>query len=375
MPAYISRRRCLQQLALTATAASFPRLLQAADVPSPDKAQTEAIAAIAKAFMEKYSVPGMAVAFTVNDQPAFSTGYGMADKDAGDKVGNGNLFRIASLAKPVTAVAILQFAEQGKLKLDDPVFGKDKWIPTGDLPDETLAKLQPVTIRHLLNHTCGGWGNDGSDPMFQHEEMGHKDLIAITLKEQPLKNAPGTNYSYSNFGYCLLGRIIEKISGKSYEEHVKAAVLKPCGITAMRIAGNTREERVKGEVIYYGSGERTYNMNVRRMDSHGGWLASAEDYAKFLAHTGKTGGLLKPETIATMATAPECHPEYACGWSVNKAGNLWHTGSLPGTSTIGVRTSSGLCWAAFTNNRSDGIGGALDRMMWDMAKAVPAWKA
>lgn len=377
MSSSITRRRCLQQLALALPAVGLVQTSQAGQEPAPrpNEAETAAIAAIAKAVMEKHSVPGMALAFSVGWHPAFSAGYGMADTDAGEKVGNSSLFRIASLSKPMTAVAILQYAQQGKLKLDDPVFGKGHWIATGELPEETLAKLRPVTIRHLLTHTCGGWGNDGDDPMFRHEEMNHKDLIAITLKEQPLKNTPGTNYAYSNFGYCLLGRIIEKISGKSYEAHMKEAVLKPCDITAMRIGGNTLAERAKGEVIYYGGGERTYTMNVRRMDSHGGWLATAEDYVKFLAHTGSNGHLLRAETVTTMTTAPECHPDYACGWSVNKAGNLWHTGSLPGTATIGVRTASGLNWAAFTNTRSDGLGGALDRMMWDMAKAVPAWKA
>ena len=76
-----------------------------------------------------------------------------------------------------------------------------------------------------------------------------------------------------------------------------------------------------------------------------------------------------------MTTPTAANEHYACGWAVNKAPNWWHNGSLPGTSSILVRTASGLCWAALTNIRSEGIGPALDEMMWKIAKAVPAWGA
>ncbi len=74
-----------------------------------------------------------------------------------------------------------------------------------------------------------------------------------------------------------------------------------------------------------------------------------------------------------MTTGTTANPNYACGWSVNQIPNWWHGGSLPGTLTIMVRTASGLCWAAFTNTRANGLN--LDEIMWKMVKAVPAWKA
>jgi hypothetical protein len=129
-------------------------------------------------------------------------------------------------------------------------------------------------------------------------------------------------------------------------------------------------------------------MNVTRMDSHGGWIATATDLVRFLdgiTGAGDTPALLNRGSIRTMTTSPPASDQtaevrYARGWNVrdNGLGNWWHNGSLPGTSTIMVRTASGLSWAALTNTRSqpsDEINSALDQMMWSMARAVPAWEA
>src|SRR5664279_6347107 len=84
---------------------------------------------------------------------------------------------------------------------------------------------------------------------------------------------PGQHWAYSNFGYCVLGRVIEKVSGQPYKDYVQQAVLTPCGITDMQIAGNTLKQRAHNEAMYVGQfGENPYDMNVARMDSHGGWI-------------------------------------------------------------------------------------------------------
>jgi hypothetical protein len=119
-------------------------------------------------------------------------------------------------------------------------------------------------------------------------------------------------------------------------------------------------------------------MNVTRMDSHGGWIATPGDLVRFALRVGGSDtvpNLLRPETIKTMLTASAANAGYACGWFVNRVPNFWHTGNLPGTTSIMVRTASGLCWAAFANARADGSELALDQMMWQMARAVPAWRA
>ena len=171
---------------------------------------------------------------------------------------------------------------------------------------------------------------------------------------------------------------MEKVSGQSYSSFVRQAVLKPCGISDMQIAGNTLAQKAPNEVRYYGRNENPYRMNVTRMDAHGGWLAAPVDLVKFAQQVGGYKGLpslLRADTIKTMLTASAANERYACGWCVNRVPNYWHNGSLPGTSTIMVRTASGLCWAAFANARDEGINPALDQMMWAVVKTVPAWRA
>jgi CubicO group peptidase (beta-lactamase class C family) len=215
--------------------------------------------------------------------------------------------------------------------------------------------------------------------MFSNPKMSHKQLIEWTLRTQPLEFAPGKHFNYSNFGYCLLGRIVEKITGQSYEECVRQNIVEKCGMTAIQIAGNTVADRVKNEVKYYGqNGENPYNMNVRRMDSHGGWITTPTNLVNFATHVdgfNTTPNILHAETIKEMTTPSLANPNYACGWAVNTVPNWWHIGSLPGVTSIVVRTASGLCWAAFTNTRTNGIDQGIDEMMWQIVKAVPAWQA
>src|SRR5260370_13619996 len=146
----------------------------------------------------------------------------------------------------------------------------------------------------------------------------------------------------------------------------------------MSLAGNTREQRWRDEVKYYGQAENPYDMNVTRMDSHGGWIARPAAIVRFMMHVdgfAKPPNILKPQTIQTMTTASAANPGYAKGWSVNKSGNWWHGGSLPRTTTVAVRTHSGFCWAAFTNtSRANSQPGAVpDKLNSDMVRPLELW--
>lgn len=382
----MNRRACLKRLALAASATALPPLLRPDLAPArefeaehqPADSERAAMAQIAKSFMEKFSVPGFSVAFARHGQMVFKEGYGLADKTSGERVTPSNLFRIASVTKPITSVAIFSLIDESHCRLNDLVFG-EKGLLKFDYGRNLPARVEKITLHHLLTHTCGGWQNDGSDPMFRHPDMDHKELITWTIANQPLQNEPGAHYAYSNFGYCILGRVIEKISGKSYAEFVREHVLSRCGVKDMKIAGNSLKDRAEGEVTYYGqNGENPYNMNVARMDSHGGWIARPADLVQFLARVdgfSAARDILPEAAIKDMTTPSAAGPNYACGWSVNKFHNWWHNGSLPGNSTIAVRTASGLCWAGFANTRMAGIDLALDQLMWKMAGAVPAWRA
>jgi CubicO group peptidase (beta-lactamase class C family) len=339
-------------------------------------------------FKRQFNVPGFSVAISRHGQFVYDRGFGMADRKDSVQVSESSIFRIASLSKPITSVAIFTLIEKGQLHLNDKVFGPSGVLGTKYGKGFEKPYVSDVTVDHLLTHTSGGWPNDSTDPMFQHDSWDQTKLISWAIETLPLSYPPGQHWAYSNFGYCVLGRVIEQVSGQSYADYVQANVLAPSGITGMRIAANSMKERADNEVVYYGQyGEDPYKMNVTRMDSHGGWIATPSNLVQFLDHLGSPNmaSLLKPDTIHTMVTPSPAYPQssdakYARGWMVrsNGAGNWWHNGSMPGSTTIMVRTATGLCWAALANTRTqpdDEINAALDGLIWQMVRSVPRWGA
>jgi CubicO group peptidase (beta-lactamase class C family) len=363
-----------------AAGAIATRSARAADgAPSPQ--ELAGMEGVAAAFMRAHSVPGLSVAVARGGELLYQRGFGFADRDRNEKVTPAHLFRIASVSKPITSVTLFRLMEEKRLTLENTVFGPRGILGDGFGKPPYKQWVEEIRIKHLLTHTGGGWPNDGTDPMFRNPAMNHRQLIAWALENVALEHPPGEHYAYSNFGFCILGRVIEKLTGAAYEQHVRDAILKRCGVTDMRIAGNTLADRVPGEVIYYGAGRQNpYGMNVRRMDSHGGWLATARDLAIFASHVDghlASRNILDPASIREMTTASSANAAYAKGWAVNHVPNWWHTGSLPGTTAIMVRTASGFCWAALANSREDSgdTGSAMDRMMWDLVRQVNGWKA
>jgi N-acyl-D-amino-acid deacylase len=274
-------------------------------------------------------------------------------------------------------------------------------------------RLPRITVRHLLHHT-GGWDRDQSgDPMFMSEKIArangqappaNQHAIIRYMLGQPLDFDPGSRFAYSNFGYCVLGRIIEKVSGLGYGPFVGQEVLAPIGIRRMRLGLSRAGGRAGGEVKYYmpargpGGGEPDSTpytgFCLEAMDAHGGWLASAVDLARFAAALDDPAraSWLPPEARRLLYEPPappvgrnadgSLRPAYyACGWNVRPVGkngraNYWHNGSLPGTFTLLVRRFDGLAWAVLFNQRSsdpklpdDEIDGALHRA----ADSVAEW--
>jgi CubicO group peptidase (beta-lactamase class C family) len=336
---------------------------------------------VAAAFMHAHFVPGLSVAVARDGAMLYERGFGLADRARNEGVTPAHLFRIASVSKPITSVTLFRLMEEKRLTLEDTVFGR-RGILQDDFGKAPYKQwVEEIRIKHLLTHTAGGWQNDDTDPMFRNPGMNHKQLITWAIANVPLEHPPGEHYAYSNFGFCILGRVIEKLTGNTYEQHVRDVILRRCGITDMRIGGNTLAERAPGEVVYYGGSQQNpYDMNVRRMDSHGGWLATARGLALFASHVdghSAARNILQPESIRQMTTPSSVNAGYAKGWAVNRVPNWWHGGSLPGTTSIMVRTASGFCWAALANSRepSADTGGAMDKMMWDLVRQVKSWAA
>ena len=362
--------------------------------------------------MTKWNIPGGAVALSRNGKLLLAKGYGYADIENREQVQPDSLFRIASLSKPITAVAVLKLVEDGHLNLDDRVFDiLDQFEPPGGIIAD--PRIREVTVRQLLQHS-GGWDRERSfDPMFRlgqiERELGVAkpvscaDVIRFMLI-RPLDFDPGTDYRYSNFGYCILGRVIEAKTGHSYEAYVKNTVLNPVGITGMRIGGALLNERSEGEVRYYGyTGQSLADsvipgtpqrvpweyggFSLQTMDSNGGWLASTMDLLRFVTALDESREplILRSETVDTMTARPDIDRwrdspwHYAMGWlvrPVNDDANWWHTGSLPGTRTLLVRIYPGMAWAVLFNSSphdSEQMARELNELMWKVTSETSQW--
>lgn len=178
-------------------------------------------------------------------------------------------------------------------------------------------------------------------------------LIGWALDNQPLRYEPCTHFQYSTFGFNLLGRVIEKVTGMSYEKYVRITVLQPCRITDMQPGGNTLAERLPGEVHYYDEENDPYTLfGWHRLYSNGGWIAMPTDLVKFTMRADKfpqKADILEPATLDTLFSPPAVNPDYAKGWFVNKYGDYSHGGGFPGLQSLVVRTHDGFCGSVIVN--------------------------
>ena len=362
---------------------------------------------LATSLMTTYQIPGAAIAIARNGRLVFARGYGYANTSTGELVRPDSLFRIASLTKPITSAAILLLVQRGEISLDQRVFDilKSEQPLPGQTPDPRLAS---ITVRELLEHQ-GGWNRDSTfDPMFIPLEIAaaagtppppDTRTIIRFMMGKPLQFDPGTAYNYSNYGYALLGRVIETISGQTYEAFVRGQVLSASG-ACMSLGHSLQSQSLPGEVKYYdypgapltssvyGQGQVPWpdgGFYLEAMDSHGGWVASPVDYLRFvLSVDGRDHPqILSSSTISTMVAQPSISVGspywYGLGWLVrpsNGDANWWHTGSLPGSSTIVVRNYNGMVWVAFFNSRPADQAtffNDLDSGMWTALAGVTSW--
>jgi N-acyl-D-amino-acid deacylase len=372
-----------------------------------------------EAFMAARNIPGGALAVVKSGRLVHARGYRWANREMQIPAAPTSLFRIASLSKPITAVAVMKLVEDGKLTLDQPAFDFVRVPPVLDSERRPDLRLAGITVRQLLQHT-GGWDRDKSfDPMFRPKLIAQKvgvrppapaEAVIRYMLGQPLDFEPGTRYAYSNFGYCVLGRIIEKISGQPYEKFVQERVLAPGGVKRMRLGRSLDGRQAPGEVRYYMAEDSiTENIfpdgprkvpwpyggfHLEAMDAHGGWIASAVDLARFAASLDDPAHspLLKPGTFSTQY-APPAPPAwrrgdgtleghyYTCGWMTRPEGRggkgtHWHSGSLPGTATFLTRRADGVSWAALFNQRSASKelpDAAIDAALHRAADSVVDW--
>lgn len=274
---------------------------------------------------------GAAVLVGRKGQVIYEKGFGLADMELGVKMRPDMVFRIASMSKQFTAVAILQLMEQGKLSLQDEI--------TQYLPDYN-TEGKKITIEHLLTHTSG-IGRDVAEPEFK-PEMERQDFAIDSLiamfKHKPLDFAPGEKWAYSNLAYMVLGYIIEKASGMPYDAYLQEHIFEPLKMehTFYDKAEAIIPNRAKG---YAHDGKQFLNAPYFSMTipfSAGALMSTVGDLYKWNEGL-KNGLILKKETVAKAHSAYILNSgkktSYGYGWSIvdlQGSPSIEHSGGIPG---------------------------------------------
>lgn len=321
--------------------------------------------------MERHGIPGAALAIAKDGRLVYAKGFGWANVETGDQVKPETVFGIASLSKPITAVAVLKLVEQGKLSLDARVFDLLAHIkpPTGSRID---PRLRTVNVRQCLNHS-GGW-----DRAVHGDPVNWEPQICRAYKTRPplspsqfvsfawsllLNFDPGTDAKYSNIGYIILGEIVAKVSGQSYDRFVIENVLKPMDIKSLGLHAFDGKYFV-GEALRYlaGSFIPLPPMQMPMVNAAGGWAGSVVDMARFLTNLDGSRGqpVLAEKTRQMMIETPvePLKPRangtwFGLGWDSvvrpEKTFGYFKDGSYQGMRTFMKRLPTGVNWVLLYN--------------------------
>jgi len=264
----------------------------------------------------------------------WSAGYGLADIENDVPATPDTVYRLASVSKPITAVAVLQLVEQGKIDLDAPV---QRYVPA--FP----AKQWPVTTRLLLGH-LGGIRHyvEGEFESTRHYAT-LSDALDI-FRNDPLVQEPGTKYLYSTYGYTLAGAVVEAASGTTFPEYVRRNVFAPAGMAGARV--DDVFEIIPHRAQGYQKGPAGAMRNSGLADTSykipgGGLCGTAPDLARFAVELWK-GTLIRPETRRLMFTSlktREGKPTgYGLGWALGTdplgRGEAFHRGDQQRVTTL-----------------------------------------
>ena len=331
---------------------------------------------IVNSFLHKWSVAGASVAISKDGKLIFARGFGLTDTVEKIQTQPFNQFRIASISKLVTAIAVMKLHEEGKLSLQDKVFGHDGILNDPFFDEPKDKRVFDITVEQLLSHEAG-WSQRYGDQMFMPIVVAEKlnvkppvdtKMIIRFALDKRLHYTPGMGRAYSNLGYSVLGLVIEKITGMPYEKYCKQAIMEPLGIYDMTIAGNLQSEKAPFEVTYYettnvvlkpsiyGTGElvtpRYGGNDIRTLGGAGAWIATAPDLMRLLLAID--GFQTRPDILCNQSIqfmTDNSNGFAPVGWKTTVIdGNWWRTGSFPGSAGMLKRQPNGIAWVVLLNS-------------------------
>ena len=286
--------------------------------------------------------------------------YGWYDTEHTRPFTTDGVMRIASITKPITMAAIRNLLGEGKLRGAQKVFcvedsPTDCLLEIEPLPGATIdPNLKDITVNHLIEHK-GGWDRDASfDPMFASIRIARalkvqsppdKYQIAQYMLGQPLDFKPGAKEAYSNFGYSLLGQVIEKVSGKTYIQYIQEDLFAPLGVTDVYLGASLPENHRPDEPYYTctGKGENVFNPGSQVCWPDGGWSIEGMD-----AHGGL---LISASSLGAFLNAYCMDGRHASG--PGSCGTYDFFGSLDGTLSLASQRPDGINYVVILNNRWD----------------------
>jgi CubicO group peptidase (beta-lactamase class C family) len=357
---------------------------------------------IINSFLRKWSIAGASIAISKDGKLIYAKGFGYADTSLSTETQPYNQFRVASISKLVTATGIMKLNENGKLSLNDKAFGPDGILNDPYFSEPKDKRVYDITVAQLLGHEAG-WSQRYGDQMFMPmivaEKMGikppadTKTIVRFALDKR-LQYTPGTGRAYSNLGYSILGLIIEKVSGMSYEDYCRKEIFEPIGIYDMTIAGNTASEKTPFEVTYYepsdvvlkpsiyGTGEMVTPSNggndIKALGGAGAWLATAPDLMRLLLAVdgfNSKPDILNDQSIRFMTDNDNGFAPV--GWKATVMdGTWWRTGSFPGSAGMMKRQSDGIAWVVLFNSSAwngPEIYSYLNNVMYRVLSKVKQW--
>lgn len=309
-------------------------LLTLAPHPAFARPTAPSLASTIRSFMRDHQFSGT-ILVTIRGRPAYRGSFGLADRAFAIPAAAGTRYRIASITKLFTAVLILQLAAEGRLDLDAPL--------NAVLPDYPGQGAGEVTVHHLLNHTSGiaQWDRVGSyQEVFANGFAQYQMPLAAAMLLRrccsgPLERRPGAAFVYNNADYFVLGRIIERLTGQSYEQALDARVLRPLGLTGTGMAHWDRIVPLLASTYFWRDDQRRLIADMpvywENWDAAGALYSTADDLARF-ADALYGGRLLRPDLLARLLRPGL--DDYGYGlwsYSVTRGGRAHRVAKRPGS--------------------------------------------
>ncbi|WP_240510972.1 serine hydrolase domain-containing protein [Algoriphagus antarcticus] len=313
-------------------------------------------------FLSSNSIPGAVLAISKNGKLVYKKAYGLADVASQEKMTNSHRLRVASVSKTFTGLSIVKLVQDGKIRLEDKVFGEDGILGNEYGTKPYSDRVKKVTVQNLLHMTTGGWVVNGNrDAIDYKQEVSNKVFFDWMLDNATLTFEPGTQYWYINTNYFVAARIIEKVSGKSFYNFMKDNFLDELGIKSAVMVKNGLAGKQSNEVTYYGLGGTKgyeYNFNIERRDGDAGIVISAEDLLKFaLAIDGKPSrpDILNGGSYSQFIKGSIPNPQFGIGilsWGDVRS----FYGALPGTRSSYMIHNNGMAISLIFNGNADYTG-------------------